>query len=92
MVKPTTKMIKGLLQKKLIKLIAYDKMHLFYQFGRSFCKELTELKDVLKGSIPRILMTATCTKRIYKSIVHMLNVKFQNFFSPIVKPCSIGMY
>lgn len=60
--------IKDLLKKKLLHLVAYDEIHLFREFGRSFRKEFRLLQNICLTPVCSLLMTAMCNKTIVISI------------------------
>ena len=65
----------------LLRVIAYDEIHLFEEFGRSFRPEFHKLgmflKTINREAICEILMTATCTTKIKTSVESMIGVKVQ---------------
>ena len=67
-------MIKDLLKKKLLQLVAYDEIHLFNEFGRVFRKEFSSIPNVIDTPVHQLLMTATCNKEIQGSIENLLSL------------------
>jgi len=75
--------VRNLVSLKLIRLVAFDEIHLFHHFGLSFRNEFNEIKDIIDGNkIPTLLMTATCTETIKKSVATMLQLKITHQFWP----------
>ena len=66
--------IKYLLKNKLLRLVAYDEIHLFSEFGRIFWKEFSLLPNLIDTPVCQLLMTATCNKEIKVSIKNLLSL------------------
>ena len=66
--------IKYLLKKKLLRLVAYDEIHLFNEFDRVFRKEFSSILNVIDTPVRQLLMTATCNKEIQGSIENLLSL------------------
>ena len=82
--------IEKLIALKLIHFVVVDEIHLFNHFGRSFRKEFTALKESIFQKIenhntPILLMTATCTQEIRKSIEKMIGITITNTHWPGAK-------
>ena len=77
---PMMTILEGLFKKNLLKLLYYDKIHLFHHFGDSFCNECLALKNALTVEVPRILVMATCMQTILQSICEILDVSIKNYY------------
>jgi superfamily II DNA helicase RecQ len=89
------KLLDVIIQKKLLRFVAVDEIHLFVHFARSFRQEFAWLKPYLfsklqsRGSssrttVPVLFMTATCNESILKNVELLSGLKFHvaNIFWP----------
>jgi superfamily II DNA helicase RecQ len=89
------KLLDLIIDKKLLRFVAVDEIHLFVHFARSFRQEFAWLKPYLflklqsRGSssrttVPVLFMTAICNKTIMKNVELLSGLKFHvaNIFWP----------
>ena len=72
--------MKGFLKKRLLRLIAYNEIHIFHHFSQTFRKEFAEIRSVLEGPVRCLMMTATCTRQIIHSCQRILNLTPTNVY------------
>jgi hypothetical protein len=89
------KLLDLIIQKKLLRFVSVDEIHLFVHFARSFRQEFAWLKPYLfsklqaRGSamrttVPVLFMTATCNETILENVELLSGLKFHqaNVFWP----------
>ena len=89
------KLLDCIIQKRLLRFVAIDEIHLFVYFARSFRKEFAWLQPYLfsklqsQGSasmttVPVLFMTATCNEMIVQNVELLSGLKFHpaNIFWP----------
>ena len=76
----------ALLKIGVLRFVAFDEIHLFSHFGRSFQDEFNKLKSELFVKLPRtvpcLFLTATCTRRIKESFETLIGFPITHLHWP----------
>jgi len=83
---PASGLLKFLLSNAIFKFVVVDEIHLVSSFAQTFRSEFASLKthlfSKLPTGIPKLFLTATCTKSILESLKNIFGTSFNSIHWP----------